>query len=252
MSPSDHRIQRLHVERLRVSSPAMIQVLIQDIIRQHIDRIEPACVADLFALADAKLSGPLATDLSQWALRAAREIHDLPHGQARATFVAEVSELAPEQVPTSLRNAVLSLPTQADIAPQLEDLRSRWEAVEPAPVKLPVSAPRAPVQAATVSHGATAAGSTRSSTPAARAPRTVKTPASMVDPRRAEWIREDAVSRLNAREYVERGLKESILVAGIRHRSPYKDLTDEEVKAELRKLERERKLKHTGERWLAR
>ena len=74
----------------------------------------------------------------------------------------------------------------------------------------------------------------------------------MVDPRRAEWIREDAVTRLNSREYVERGLKESILVAGIRHRSPYKDLTEEEVKAELRKLERERKLKHTGERWLAR
>ena len=41
-------------------------------------------------------------------------------------------------------------------------------------------------------------------------------------------------------------------MAGIRHRSPYKDLTEEEVKAELRKLERERKLKHTGERWLTR
>ena len=55
-----------------------------------------------------------------------------------------------------------------------------------------------------------------------------------------------------AREYAERGLKESIFVAGIMHRSPYKDMTAEEVKAELRRLERERKLKHTGERWMIR
>jgi hypothetical protein len=231
----------------------MVQVLIQDVVRQHLDRIEPACVADLFALSEAKLPGALAADLSQWAARAAREILDLPAGEARAAFVAEIAELAPEQVPHSLRRAVLSLPAQADLVAPLDALRAAWEGVEPTPVVLPTAAAKAPVQAATVAHGATAAGATRAASPAApRAPRTVKTPASMVDPRRAEWIREDAVARLNSREYVERGLKESILVAGIRHRSPYKDLTEEEVKAELRKLERERKLKHTGERWLAR
>lgn len=229
----------------------MIQVLIPDVIRQHIDRIEPACVADLFALAEAKLPGALGTDLAAWSARANREIRDLPAGQARATFVAEVSELPPEQVPASLRAAVLALPHQPDIAGQIEELRGRWESVDPSPVNLPVSPPKAAVQKATVSHTPTTPTSTKAAT-ATRAPRVVKTPASMVDPRRAEWIREDAVARLNSREYVERGLKESILVAGIRHRSPYKDLTDEEVKAELRRLERERKLKHTGERWLAR
>jgi hypothetical protein len=231
----------------------MVQVLIQDVIRQHVDRIEPACVADLFALADAGLSGTLAVDLTQWASRAAREIRDLPAGEARAACVAEISEMPAEQVPHGLRTAVLGLPAQADIADAIEALRASWEGVEPAPVKLPAAAAKAPVQAATIAPGATASGAKRAATTAAtRAPRVVKTPASMVDPRRAEWIREDAVTRLNSREYVERGLKESILVAGIRHRSPYKDLTEEEVKAELRKLERERKLKHTGERWLAR
>lgn len=249
----DHSIKREHIERLRVSSPAMIQVLIQDVIRQHVDRIEPACVADLFALADAKLSGALGGDLAQWAARAAREIRDLPAGDVRAAFVAEVAELSPELVPAGLRAAVLGLPAQADIAARIEALRELWDTVAPAPVNLPAAAPKAPVQAATVAHGATAAGASRAASASApRAPRVVKTPASMVDPRRAEWIREDAVARLTSREYVERGLKESILVAGIRHRSPYKDLTDEEVKAELRKLERERKLKHTGERWTAR
>lgn len=249
----DHSIKREHIERLRVSSPAMIQVLIQDVIRQHVDRIEPACVADLFALTDAKLPGSLGSDLAQWAARAIREIRDLPAGEVRATFVAEVAELAPELVPAGLRGAVLALPAQADIAAQIEGLRASWEETPPAPVNPPANAPKAPVQAATVSHAATASGARRTATPAAaRAPRAVRTPASMVDPRRGEWIREDAVARLTSAEYVERGLKESILVAGIRHRSPYKDLTDEEVKAELRKLERERKLKHTGERWTAR
>lgn len=229
----------------------MIQVLIQDIVRQHVDRIEPACVADLFALSEAKLPAALAADVTQWAAKAAREIHDLPSGDGRATFVAEVAALAPDQVPAALRAAVLGLPPQADIAEQIEALRAKWDAAAPAPVTLPVAAPKAAVQKATVALGAAAAGTTKAPA-AARAPRVVKTPASMIDPRRAEWIREDAVTRLNSREYVERGLKESILVAGIRHRSPYKDMTDEEVKAELRRLERERKLKHTGERWTAR
>jgi hypothetical protein len=90
----------------------MIQVLIQDIVRQHVDRIEPACVADLFALSEAKLPAALAADVTQWAAKAAREIHDLPSGDGRATFVAEVAALAPDQVPAALRAAVLGLPPQ--------------------------------------------------------------------------------------------------------------------------------------------
>lgn len=241
MSPSDHRVQRLHVERLRVSSPSMIQVLTQDVIRQHIDRIEPACVADLFALAETRLPGALAADLSQWAARASREILDIPDGSTRAAFLAEVGEIPPESVPNGLRQAILALQPVSipDTAEIIERLRVSWADIDPAPVKLamPVAVPKV------------AATPTKSTT---AKPRVVKTPASMVDPRRAEWVRGDAVTRLGSREYAERGLKESIFVAGILHRSPYKDLTVEEVKAELRKLERERKLKHTGERWLIR
>lgn len=252
MSQSDRRIQRQSVERLRLSSPAMIQVLTQDVIRQHIERIEPATVSDLFALSETKLPASLATDLKQWAARAAREIIDLPDGDVRGTFLAEVSELPPASIPTSMRNAIAALSTasSAETLVLLDRLATTWAEVPPTAVTLPAAAAK-PVQSATVSHGATAAGATRAPSAAPKA-KVVKTPAAMVDPRRAEWIREDAVARLSSREYAERGLKENIFVAGLRHRAPFKDLTDEEVKAELRRLERERKLKHTGERWMVR
>lgn len=219
----------------------MIQVLTQDVIRQHIDRIEPSCVADLFALSEIRLPGTLAADLAQWSARAAREILDIPDGETRAAFLAEVGELPGNEVPHSMRRAIQALgPVSiAETAAMVEQLRVSWESVQPSSIQLASPTPKPG-----------SASSTPSKPAAASKPRVVRTPAALVDPRRGEWVREDAVIRL--REYGERGLKESILVAGIRHRSPYKDLTEEEVKAELRKLERERKLKHTGERWLTR
>jgi hypothetical protein len=223
----------------------MIQVLTQDVIRQHIDRIEPSCVADLYALSEIRLPGTLSNDLTQWAARAGREILDIPDGDTRATFLAEVAELPGTSVPHSMRRAVLALANVSipETAALVEQLRVSWDGVNPTPVQLAT-----PTAKPASSSSSSSSSTTRA--PAASKPRPVRTPAALVDPRRGEWVREDAVIRL--REYGERGLKESILVAGIRHRSPYKDLTEEEVKAELRKLERERKLKHTGERWLTR
>jgi hypothetical protein len=255
LNPSpNNRVQRLNLERLRVSSPSMIQVLTQDVIRQHIDRIEPACVADLFALAEATLPASLASDLRDWARRAEREILDLPAGEPRALFIAEVAELRPEDVPANLREVIFALgaASSAELGARVEELRGRWAEVPPAPVKVPVAAPTANKTAAPANGSAGATRTTASKPAAAPRARAVKTPASMVDPRRAEWIRGDAVARLGSREYAERGLKESIFVAGILHRTPYSDMTEEEVKTELRRLERERKIKHTGERWLIR
>jgi hypothetical protein len=108
------------------------------------------------------------------------------------------------------------------------------------------------VQSASVasSRTTTAAGAAATRTAAATRKAAPRTPAALVDPRRGEWVRDDVMARLGSREYQERGLKESILVAGVKHRSPYKDLSDDEVRAELRRLERDRKLKHTADRWL--
>lgn len=239
---SSHRVQRHSLERLRLSSPNMIQVLVQDVLRQHIERIEPATVADLFALEEADLPARLHGDLANWAARARREILDLPQ-TTRLTWVAEVADLPAEQVPTGMRDAILALgpSAPAELSAALEELKARWETLPPTPVKVATPSPRAAAEAA--------APKPAKAPRAARAPRT---PAALVDPRRAEWIRQDALARLGSREYAERGLKQSILLAGIQHRSPYKDLTLEEILQELRRMERERKLKHTGERWTVR
>lgn len=249
MSSASHQVQRIHLERLRLSSPPMIQVLIQDVVRQHIERIEPATAADLFALAEADLPARLHAELAQWASRAKREIADLPAGTHRMHFVAEVQDLPPETVPGSMREAVLALADNAsgELAAVLDELRAKWEQVPAEPVKVAAPPPKGVAAPQGLVERAQA-----TKTVQARPARVAKTPAAQVDPRRAEWIRGDAVARLGSREYVERGLKESILVAGIKHRSPYKDMTNEEIMTELRKLERERKLKHTGERWLVR
>lgn len=243
---SDHKVQRHSVEGLRTSNAATLSVLIADAVRLHIERVEPSCVADLFALSECVLTGTMAGEMAAWAQRARREILDLPDGNIRATFVQEVGELAPELVPRSLREAVAELGpvSSAQIAAGVAAVVESWAAVEPKPVVLPTPA------AKTATKASAAAKTTTTKAPAKA--RTPKTPAAQVDTRRADWIREDAVSRLASREYQERGLKESIFLAGLKHRSPFKDMTDEEIKVELRKLERERKLKHTGERWMVR
>lgn len=236
----------MSVEGLRTSPAATLPVLVSDVIRQHVDRIDPSCIADLFALAELPLGGSLAADLGAWATRAEREIADLPDGAARAAFVAELATLPPGRVPARLRVAVEGLEgrSQPMVSERVAAARELWARTPPDAVSLPTP------KAATAR--APASASERRTAAPARAPRPARTPAHLVDPRRGEWVREDAVARLKAPEYLERGLKESILVAGIKHRSPYKDLTTEEIMSELRRLERERKLKHTGERWLAR
>lgn len=258
MSVSDRRVQRHSVEGLRSSDAATLAVLVPEALRLHIERVEPSCVADLFALAELALPGSIGQELGVWAARATREIRDLPDGDIRLIFVQEIGELAPELVPQRLRDAVLALEgnSSAATANVLHGLAASWAEAPPTRVVLPAPKARAATaptsgRATTV---ATAVAQKKAAPKVARAPKAARTPAAMVDPRRAEWIREDAIARLGSREYQERGLKESIFLAGIRHRgqAQWGDMTDEEIKVELRKLERERKLKHTGERWTIR
>lgn len=252
MPAADHAIQRLSIGGLRSSDINALSVLIPDALRQHIERLEPAVVADLFALCELGLAGAIGTDLAAWNARARREIKDMPDGTTRATFVAELTELAPELVPATLRELISALAdvSGTSVTAAIEAAGHLWAQTPPASLILPQKKTR-PSSGRTPA--STAAADARAGKPAPTPrPKLVRTPAAQVDPRRADWVREDAVTRLNSREYQERGLKESIFIAGIKHRSPYNDMTEEEIKTELRKLERERKLKHTGERWTAR
>jgi hypothetical protein len=257
-SSIERRVNRLNVDNLRASPAGTIAALTQDVVRQHVERIEPSCIADLFALSELELPAALSSDLRGWAAKATREIHDLPEGEVRSAFLAELAELPAADVPQALRAVVEGLAARggADTASRVQALTESWAATPPAPVVLPVPKARssAPVQSASAARTTTAEGAAARRTVASKTPRagTPKTPARDVDPRRAEWVRQDVVRRLGSPEYAERGLRESILLAGIRHRSPYSDLTDAEIKSELRRMEKDRRVKHTADRWLIR
>lgn len=237
-------VQKESVDQLRHSDAATVGALVADLLRLHVGRIETSCIADLFALSEAALPSSLSADVKNWATRAARDIVDLPEGDARNEFLSEIAALPPGKVSLRLRQAVKDMAVNASAATlaRLDKLAAAWEAEEPENVILPTR----PTKTVT---GASAAAPAKSAAPKKRVG-VAKTPAADVDPRRAAFVRDDALARL--KEYGEKGLKESVFLAGIRHRSPFKDMTDAEVKTELRRLERERRVKHTGERWMIR
>ena len=236
------KVQKASVDNLRASDEKTVQVLVDDLLRLHIERIETRVVADLFAVADGQLSPSLSADLKGWAARATREILDLPDGEILRTFLAEVSEVPAGLVPQRLRDAVgaLAAKSSAETVRMIDEMAVAWEEETPTPVVLPIAKVKV-VEAKTRA-------------PAKPRKASARTPAADVDPRRAEYVRQDVMNTL-AR--IENGIKESVLVGGIRHRSPFKDITESEIKAELRKLEREGlkqkagelRIKKTGERW---
>lgn len=244
-------IPRTQIDGLRCSETTKIHALVGDVLRHHLDSIHPACVADLFALSELVLPTSLAADLRAWTSRACQELRDMPDNGTRGAWLDEIGALPAEKIPTRLREAIAALlpGSGGAVVEQIENLAIGWASTPPELVTLPKKR-AAPKAAATTR---TVGGVREPKAPAKpRVAKVAKTPAPMVDPRRAEWVREDAVTRLNTSEYQERGLKESIFLGGIKHRSPFKDMTDEEIKVILRRLEREGKVKHTGERWLAR
>ncbi len=241
-------IPRIQIDGLRTSDHATIAAKISDVIRQHLDSVDPTVVADLFAISELKVPTSLAADLRAWSITATQQLRDMPDNGTRAAWIHDISAMPAEKIPARLREAVKGLlPVSGGaVVEQIEALAVRWDETEPEVLVLPKKARAA---------AAPKAEKAPKAVKEAKAPRVIKaprTPAKDVDPRRAEWVREDAVTRLNASEYAERGLKESIFLSGIRKRCPYTDMTDEEIKVHLRKLEREGKVKHTGERWLAR
>lgn len=255
--------RRMGAAKLRTSDAMTLQVLTQELLRRPLGQVEPSTVLDLLALSEIgdQLPASLARELEAYRLQILREISDLPDGPPLLELLRELQPLNPENVPACLRAHLRLLATQRkqdDVVPALEALIARWEEVPAEPITLPVAsvAPRI-TQASSVgsSARASAARGTGSSTakvaaakPATRPrARAASTPAAQIDPRRAEWIEEDAISRLA--NYGASGIKESVLVGGAVHRSPYDDMTTAEVLTTLRKMKREGKINNSAGRW---
>jgi hypothetical protein len=230
---------------LRQSDPGTLEVLVAEVLRRPLTQIEPATLMDLLALAEVpdQIGGQLAKEFTVFRDQMFREIGDLPDGPVLADFCAELRTVEAGHIPKNIRSVF------SDILPEVrteeavggvEAFLAHVESSEPAAVSLPLKTEALP------DSKETGAGTPRKQVVKAKPKRTRRS--TIVDDRREAWIREDAIGRL--KNWGSKGLKESIVVAGARHRSPWKDLTEAEVLATLRKMKREGQVRFSAGRWM--
>jgi len=235
------QISRVTIQGLRTSDPGSLSVLVQDVLHLPMSQIDPGCLMDLMALAELQdqLPKQLATDLGEFGKRVVRELADLPDGPPLASFCSDLAGLKATEVPGNMRAAVETLSgerSSADASAGIDSLLANLKGTEPNVISLPKTAPKGSAEAKTKVVAAKAA------------PKKKRRRSTIVDDTRAEWITEDVLSRVV--KYGNRGLKEHVIVAGCRHRSPFKDLTEAEVLAVLRRMKREGRIRHSAGRWM--
>jgi hypothetical protein len=196
---------------------------------------------DLLALGGQKdqLTKELTSDLNTFGSRVAREMADLPDGPPLASFCTDICGLKASRVPSSFRTVIANLKgdrSSSEVVAAMEALEAHLATCEPDALNLPDE-----VSKDTVESKKTVV------TPKA-APVKKRRRSTVVSDERAEWISADVLSRVV--NYGNRGLKEHVIVAGSRHRSPFSDLTEAEVLAVLRRMKREGRLRHSAGRWM--
>lgn len=252
--------KQVAIQGLRRSDPDTLLVLTQDVLRATLTRIEAATLSDLLALSEVETGLPvaLARDLKHFRSQMFREISDLPDSPVLAEFARDLATVPPGRVPQCLRDEFARIAPERkhlEAAAALADLLARWEGVAPEPVvvKVPASVTR-PRGNSTAPIGGPRPvlppppGPVKEKLPTiAPGEKKARTPVAQVDERRVAWIEEEVVSRLD--QYGVAGLKEAVVVAAARHRSPWKDMSEEEVLTVLRRLRRENRLRFTSGRW---
>ncbi len=232
---------RAYVEGLRRADPITLAVLTQDLIRKPLVKLDPRAICDLLALSESEaISGELARDLRKFKDQMLREVSDLPDGLRLGDFLAELIEVGAGRVPASLRTAALER-SLTDETPETVGHRARlveaFEAQEPDSVTV--------TQEPEVEVTKTRAPKPRSQSGSARG--VGRGAAPVKDVQRATWIRDDVLERLS--HYGLKGIKQSVLVAGAIHRSPYSNLTPSEVVGVLKVLKLADKVDLSKGRW---
>lgn len=237
-------MSRAYVEGLRKADPVTLAVLAQDLIRKPLVKLDPRSICDLIALGDSeKITGELMRDLRKFKDQMLREVSDLPDGVRLGDFLDDLMEVGPARIPYSLREVIIER-AQSDVSPETVErcatLLEDFQSTEPdsvtvtdkpavrvvkAPPKTGPSAPQMKVKGGAGLVLATPAKKSRVGTKATATPK---------DPARAAWIRDDVMERLS--HYGAKGIKESILVAGAMHRTPFNDMAPPEIVSELKAL----------------
>lgn len=244
--------RRVHFDNLRSVDPETLDILIQDALRRPLVQLTTSTVADLCALSEVEsLPKALRRALVAFAGRMGPEIADLPDGEPIVSLLGELEALPPARVPKVLRAHVArEIEARHELEGRIRALLDAWAKEEPEvvipgsgkPVIHRVKVLEEPVHGAPAPKAPKAPGEKK-----AKAPRA--TPVKLVDRDRNAWIRDMVLERLE--DYHEQGLREDVLVAGVRHRgrTQYPDLTGVEVVGVLRDLQTAGRVKHSAGRW---
>lgn len=235
--------RRVQIKGLRDADIATLRVLTQDILALPLNQIDASTFCDLVALSELKkeLPNDLSRELSSFRESRIRELGDLPDGPVLAEWLATLSAVASAEIPQAVREAIAALVpmrTEAESVEALEKVMAHAGSEAPAAVTIKEAAEKASMAEEAVKERKPA----KKKAPAKR-----KSAASQKDPARAEWVEEYMLARL---VNYETGLKEAVLVGGTRFKSPWKDMTDKEIRAVLRRMGREGKVRTTVGRWL--
>ncbi len=198
---------------------------------------------DLLALAEhASPPATIKGDLAKFVVRVKKEVADLPSGGSWEAFLKEVAALKAEEIPTTFRTMISEQRERDDRDTEhIDGLVETWSAAEPTAFALGEKAPEI-VHAKTARTPRT---SRRASPGAGRARSTAVT-----DEVRVQALSDLCMERLvNASS--DTGLKELVLIAGVRHRAKqqYPNVTPNEVTTVLKNLKAAGLVRYSAGRW---
>ncbi|MED5373518.1 MAG: hypothetical protein VX899_21045 [Myxococcota bacterium] len=265
---------QLKIQGLRSSDALSLSIMCQDVVRQPLVEIHPETVCDLLQLSVTEgLEAQMRQDLSRFAPQMLREMGDLPDSMLPA-FLKELGKVPAENIPQSVRDAITARSEGSkhpEVVKAWGALKSHLDSAEVEEIQLGGAAKHVSVHTYDVpdSHKApdershkqrrrrkSAAGgddeqeassskrgsdeSTSSYNARMRNPKRVR------DPEREVWLRKAILARLSE---AQGGIKQTLLVAGMVRRSPWPDLSPEEVVSALRGLGKEGRARLSVGRW---
>jgi hypothetical protein len=248
--------RRVHLDNLRSSDPVTLEIVVQEALRRPLVQLSAETIADMVALAEVEsLPKALKRAFAGFADRTAPEIADLPSGEPIGEFLEELEAVDPAKVPRKLREVMAAEGQGLRLLVERErilNLVARWSDTPPEPVVLgqgrgPVIHRMRTAQAPVEPKAKPTPRGDRSDEPVKKA-KPVPRP-KLVDEDRHKWITDLLLDRLA--DYLEQGLREDVLIAGVRHRAraEYPDITAPEITGILRELQDASRVRHAAGRW---
>lgn len=250
---------------LRGSASSLLQVQIPEMLRRPIGQVALVNVMDLMQLSVTEgRPKTIEKQLQTFVGGIGRQVADIPRGRSWEMFVEDLEELSGAQVPEMFREVVRAeAERRSEMGSRVDDLLARWAEMEPEPFEIGTRAvriqkaemqqPRGPSpepSAAPREKTPRAAGSSSSRSSGEGAKASAPRAKPILDTERHDYVVRQCVERLS-RCTSDRGLAETVLVAGVRHagRDLYPDMTPIEITTILKQLRDANRVRYSAGRW---